>query len=380
MTAIAITDTPVVGGVADVLQLVTAPVPRPSRHQVAIQLVASSMHVDEVYAAQGTALGRFFGPKDVSAASPYLMGSSVSGVVVAVGREVTRFKVGDEVIVIPNERGDSGSWATYRCVEQNYVMLKPPTLSHVEAAAATLSGCVAWGAIKIAQVEVGEHCLVVGASGAIGSLMVQFLKSKGAHVTGVCSGANAGLVNALGADDTIDYKHTDFGAQGRSTYDKVFDLVGGREVETAAYRTLKRKGRFITIVGPVRHIGERKLSWIELLLGVGHIVWRSIASRVWGPRYQFVASLPRHNAYAAMLSIAKHKIRSPIEAEIPFDLLEIQAAIKTLMSHRTRGRIVINFEADKQPGQTAIRSSSEMHLSGSFCQNNTQINQDMERL
>lgn len=127
-------------------------------------------------------------------------------------------------------------------------MLKPHTLSHVEAAASMLSGCVAWAAIKTARIEAGDHCLVVGASGAIGSLMVQFLKSKGAHVTGVCSGANAGLVNALGADDTIDYKQTDFGAQGWSTYDKVFDLVGGREVETAACRTLKRKGRFVTLV------------------------------------------------------------------------------------------------------------------------------------
>jgi NADPH:quinone reductase-like Zn-dependent oxidoreductase len=259
-------------------------------------------------------------------------------------------------------------------------MLNPNALSHVEAAASMLSGCVAWWTIKTARIEAGDHCLVVGASGAIGSLMVQFLKSKGAHVIGVCSGANAGLVNALGADDTIDYKQADFGAQGRSTYDKVFDLVGGREVETAAYRTLKRKGRFITIVGPVRHIGERKLSWIEFLLGVGYIVRRSMATRFRGPRYHFVASLPRHNAYAAMLSIAKHKIRSPIEAEIPFDLPQIQAAIRTLTSHRTRGRIVINFEADKQTNQSATRSSPEVHRCGMLGRSKKQLNQDMERL
>lgn len=202
---------------------------------------------------------------------------------------------------------------------------------------------MAWGAINTAKVEVGEHCLIVGASGAIGSLMVQFLKSKGAYVTGVCSGANAGLVKGLGADNTIDYTLTDFGAKGRDTYDKVFDLVGGREVETASYRTLKRKGRFVTIVGPVRYIGERKLSRVEFLLGVGHIAWRSMVTRLHGPQYHFGASLPRSNAYAAMLSIAKHKIRSPIEAEIPFDLPQIQTAIRTLMTHRTRGRFVISF-------------------------------------
>ena len=376
MTAIALTDLPEPGNVAEALQLVTVPVPRPSRHQVAIQLVASSLHVDEIYAAQGTALGRFFGPKRVSANSPYVMGTSVSGIIVATGQEATRFNVGDEVVVIPNALGESGSWATYRCVSQDYVMLKPRTLSYVEAAAAMLSGCVAWGAIDTARVEKGDHCLVVGASGAVGSMMVQFLKSKGAIVTGVCSGANADLVRTLGADHTIDYTVADFGSQGKKTYDRVFDLVGGRDIEAAAYRVLKRKGRFITIVGPVRHIGERKLSRVELLLGVGHIVCRSIATKLRGPRYHFSASLPRNSAYAAMLSITKHNIRSPIEAEIPFDLPQIQAAIRTLTSHRTRGRIVINFAADAQPSRSPTSSATETYFDRQFCRHNTQLNQD----
>ncbi|WP_170410413.1 NAD(P)-dependent alcohol dehydrogenase [Ruegeria atlantica] len=376
MSAIALTDLHEPGNVAEAMQLVTVPVPRPSRHHVAIQLVASSLHVDEIYAAQGTALGRFFGPKRASANSPYIMGTSVSGIIVATGQDATRFNVGDEVVVIPNALGESGSWATYRCVSQDYVMLKPRPLSHVEAAATMLSGCVAWGAINSARVEKGDHCLVVGASGAVGSMMVQFLKSKGAIVTGVCSGANADLVRALGADHTIDYTVADFGSQGKNTYDRVFDMVGGRDIEAAAHRVLKRKGRFITIVGPVRHIGERKLSRVELLLGVGHVTCRSIATRLRGPRYYFSASLPRNSAYAAMLSIAKHNIRSPIEAEIPFDLLQIQAAIRTLTSHRTRGRIVINFEADKQAGQAAIGFRPEAQLNRPLFWQNSQPNQD----
>ncbi|WP_425082373.1 NAD(P)-dependent alcohol dehydrogenase [Ruegeria arenilitoris] len=376
MTAIALTELPEPGNVAESLQLVNVPVPRPSRHQVAIQLFASSLHVDEIYAAQGTALGRFFGPKRASANSPYVMGTSVSGVVVATGQDATRFNVGDEVIVVPNELGENGSWATYRCVSHDYLMLKPPALSHVEAAAATLSGCVAWGAINTARVEKGDHCLVVGASGAVGSMLVQFLKSKGAIVTGVCSGANADLVRTLGADHTIDYNVTSFGSQVKNTYDRVFDLVGGRDIEAAAYRILKCKGRFVTIVGPIRHIGERKLSRGEFLLGVAHVTCRSIATRLRGPRYRFCASLPRNNAYAAMLSIAKHNIRSPIEAEIPFDLPQIRAAIRTLMSHRTRGRIVINFEAEKQPGQAAIGFRPEAQLNRSLFWQNSQPNQD----
>ncbi len=94
MQAVGMTTFPDIGKVADCLSMLDVPVPRPGNNEVAIKLGASSMHVDEIYAAQGTALGRFFGPKAVSVSTPHLLGSSVSGTVVALGKDVDAFGIG----------------------------------------------------------------------------------------------------------------------------------------------------------------------------------------------------------------------------------------------------------------------------------------------
>lgn len=344
MPAIAMTDFPKIGQVVDQLRLISVPVPRPKATEVAIKLSASSIHIDEIYAAQGTSLGRFFGPKKVSQAQPYIMGSSVAGTVVATGENAENFKLGDKVIVIPNEMGEIGSWATYRCVEEAFVLPKPSSLCPVQAAALTMAACVAWGAIERGNLRPGDRCLVVGASGAIGITMVQILHSMGAIVTGVCSGGNAELVRTHGASTVIDYTKVDFGTSGCNSFDVIFDAVGGRETERSAARVLTRRGRFVTVVGPQRFIGERKLSWYAFLKVVGHILWRSVASRFWGPRYIFGEQMPRKTIRSALQCVEQHGIRMPIEAEIPFRLAAIKNAVTLLTSHRAKGRIVINFE------------------------------------
>ena len=207
MNAIALTRLPDAGHVADALEMVRIPVVRPTPNEVAIRLRASSMHIDEVNAAQGTALGRFYGPRIASPDVPHVLGSSVAGIVVGLGSCVNQFSLGDEVIVIPDHQMETGSWADYRCVPQERVMLKPAELSHVEAAAITMAACVAWGAIGYSKAQAGHHCIVVGASGAIGIMVLQYLKTLGCKVTAVCSGKNAELVRRKGADTVVDYNN-----------------------------------------------------------------------------------------------------------------------------------------------------------------------------
>lgn len=344
MTAIAMTDLPQIGHVVDALDMVRVPVPRPMPNEVAIKLAASAMHIDEIYAAQGTSLGRFFGPKDVSEQNPYIMGSSVSGTVVAVGAETHGFAVGDDVIVIPHHTGEIGSWATYRCVAANMVMHKSAKMTHVQAAALTMAGCVAWGAIDLGNIKPGQKCMVVGASGAIGSLMVQILRSKGASITGVCSGRNAPLARSLGAQDIIDYTQQDFGDAGLGRFDAVFDTIGGRQTEHSAMRRLKRSGCFVTIVGPKQHIGENRLSWPAVLGVLGYVGWRFTTSFLRGPRYIFGEKLPRNTIHDAMAHIVEQRIEMPIDREIPFLIDAVKDGINHLTSHRAKGRIVINFE------------------------------------
>ncbi len=348
MRAIAMTDFPKIGHVAEQLEMVTVPVPRPAHDEVAIKLSASTIHIDEIYVAQGTALGRFYGPKKVSASDPYILGSTVSGTVVGLSKEVDRFQIGNDVIVIPNEKAaEHDSWATYRCVTQKMVMLKPKELSHNQAAAITLAGCVAKGAIDTAGARAGDRCLVVGASGAIGLLNIQFLKALGAHVTAVCSGKNAELLKAKGADEVIDYtKHRfcELPEVKASPFDIVFDNIGGREVEEDASKALKKSGKFVTIVGPVRYIGEQKLSWPKVIKVIGYVLWRMLSTKFGrGPRYLFSLKFPRLVIAGTMNEIVRHGVAMPTETVVPFELEPIRSAVQLVSTHRARGRVLIDF-------------------------------------
>lgn len=347
MQAAGITERAKVGGVADKLKILQIPKPSPNTDEVVIKLAASSLHLDEIYAAQGTALGRFYGPSKLSVSKPHLLGSSVSGAIVAIGSDVEQFTVGDEVIAIPSEQMETGSWATYRCVAAQSVMRKPAELTHVEAAAATMAACVAWGAIGFANVQSSDRCVVVGASGAVGSMTLQYLKSLGCHVTAVCSGDNERLVRWLGADTVIDYRHENFGQKSDNEdplYDAVFDCVGGLDIEQAANSSLKNDGVFVTVVGPRKYVGEQRLSWLAVLRVLGHIAWRMLKTRVCDiPKYTFSAKFPRLVINEAMEQLLKNDIRIPIDEVIPFEESRIQEAIVKLYSHRTKGRIVIDF-------------------------------------
>ena len=190
MNAIALTQFPGVGGVADMIEMVKTLVVHPKRNEVVIQQKASSLHIDEIYAAQGTALGRFFGPKLATADNTHILGSSVSDVIVELGKDISHFSLGDEVIVIPDHQPEAGAWVQYKCFHKDRLMVKPSNMSHVEAAAITVAACVAWGAIGYSNAKVNDQCLVVGASGSIGAMVLQYLHILGCKVTAVCSERN----------------------------------------------------------------------------------------------------------------------------------------------------------------------------------------------
>lgn len=351
MQAIGMTAKPEISKVSERMEMLEVSTPRPKASEVAIRLCASAMHIDEIYAAQGTSLGRFFGPKKVSADNPYILGSSVSGVVVDMGEKVDKFKIGDEVIAIPNEMGESGSWANYRCVAQDMIMLKPEPLSHIEAAALCMASCVAWAAISSSRAKDGARCVVVGATGAVGGMVLQFLKVRGFHVTAVCSANSETIARAHGADEVIDYTQHEFGAYLRDKADfkdAVFDCVGGRDTEGNAFQALKPTGVFVTVVGPQKYIGERKLSWWEFGKLMSYIGYRVLITRFKGPRYIFGATMPRSVIKEVMDQVVKNDIRMPVQQIVPFELSPIREAVNLLTTHRAKGRIVIDFTPTNQ--------------------------------
>jgi NADPH:quinone reductase-like Zn-dependent oxidoreductase len=141
----------------------------------------------------------------------------------AVGKDVTRFKVGDEVF--GSTGMGFGAYAEYKSLPEDAVLAsKPKNISHCEAAVIPFGGMTALYFLKRAHVRSGQRVLVNGASGAVGTAAIQLAKHYGAHVTGVCSTANLQMVKALGADRVIDYTREDFTKNGE-TYDVIFDTV-----------------------------------------------------------------------------------------------------------------------------------------------------------
>ncbi len=350
MNAIAMTDFPEIGKVIDCLKMIKVPVPRPKEEEVAIKMSASALYADELYAAQGTALGRFFGPKVVSESEPYIMGASAAGIIVGLGEKVTNLSIGQEIIVITSQTPVHGVWSEYCCLKQERIMQKPEAFSFVEAAGIKMAACVSWGAICHGKIKKGDRTLVIGASGGLGIMAVQYLNSLGAQVTGVCSGKNAEMVLAHGADEVVDYTKNNFAdlaIKNKQLYDCVFDFVGGMDAEKSGLKALKKSGKYITVTGPIRFIGENRLSYFQIYKVFSHVIFKTIQSRIFGPRYIFGEMKPSKTIYPAMAHAVKHQIKMPISQEVPFEIEAVKQALKLVLSHRAKGRIVIDFSKVK---------------------------------
>lgn len=188
-----------------------------------------------------------------------ILGVELSGVVVAVGKGVTRFAVGDLVFGICGM--GMGCYAELRALPEDGALAgKPASLSFEEAAAMSFGGTTALDFFRRGKLARGERLLVNGASGAVGTAAVQLAKHLGAHVTGVCSTANLELVRSLGADAVIDYTRDDFTRNGE-TYDLIMDTAG-----TAPFSRCKRslgpRGRLLLVLGGLG--GALGALWVNL--------------------------------------------------------------------------------------------------------------------
>lgn len=174
-----------------------------------------------------------------------ILGLELSGVVAAVGKNVTRFEVGTQVFGMAGT--GMGCYAELRALrEDGAIAKKPSNLSFEEAAAMSFGGTTALDFFRRGKVTSGERVLINGASGAVGTAAVQIARHLGAHVTAVCSAANLELVRTLGADAVIDYTKEDFSRNGE-VYDLIMDTVG-----TAPFSrckgSLKAGGRLLLVL------------------------------------------------------------------------------------------------------------------------------------
>lgn len=177
-----------------------------------------------------------------------ILGHELSGIVEAIGKTVTRFKIGDEVFATPTML-NTGSYAEYICIpeerKKGVLGLKPKNLSFKEAAALPVGGMTALFLLNKAELGKGQQVLIFGASGSVGSYAIQIAKEQGAKVVAVCSRSNFEMVKSLGADSAIDYRKEDYTLLKRK-FDIVFDAVG-KTSKSKAKKILKPGGRFVSV-------------------------------------------------------------------------------------------------------------------------------------
>jgi NADPH:quinone reductase-like Zn-dependent oxidoreductase len=228
-------------GSPEVLQLEEVEKPNPKDNEVLIKIKATAVNSGDwrLRKADPYAVRLFFG---LTKPKINILGGVFSGVIERIGKNVTRFKVGDEVF--GHTDMSFGAYAEYKCVPENATLaLKPPKMSHQEAATIPFGGTTAWYFIKKANIQPGQKVLINGASGAVGSMAIQLARYFGANVTGVCSTGNIDLVKSLGADQVIDYTKEDFTKNGE-IYDVIFDSVNKISV-SRSLKSLSKKGIMI---------------------------------------------------------------------------------------------------------------------------------------
>jgi NADPH:quinone reductase-like Zn-dependent oxidoreductase len=176
---------------------------------------------------------------------PFVPGGEASGIIVEVGGNVSKFKVGDEVIVLPK----INSYTEFVVANENAALLKPKNLTFEEAASIGVNlGTVQSVLFNEGKLEKGQKVLIQGGGGAVGGAMIQIAKSFGAYVIATASGNGLALAKKLGADEWIDYKSQDVSILVKNV-DLVVDTAGG-ESQAKLFQVLKQGGTLLSIVIP----------------------------------------------------------------------------------------------------------------------------------
>ena len=329
--------------------------------QVLINVKASSMNIDDLHLAEGTFLGGMPGlqTNEPTPTKPLVLGSDFAGVVVAVGSKVAgdSLQVGQRVCGL-NARmlGHAGTWADYTVsTAKDHVVPIPDHVSFVEAAALLMPLHVIHGLIEAAKFEESSagagagdqsRVLVIGASGGIGSTFIPVLRHlyPELYIVGVCSGRNTDFVKELGATDVIDYtKGPIEDGLEKGTFDIIFDLMGGEKAHSSGKVILKPKGRYLTSVGPLEWIGDKKLSVCEKVSWVSKVLRNAIMNSIPGSHAYYNLVVPTELDSEFYQLIFKSEVRSHVAYTFPLEKEEIVKAIDLIQSHRTRGKVVLTI-------------------------------------
>lgn len=229
-------------GGPEVLRYEDAPKPHPGAGEVLVRIHAAAINPVDWKIRAGHLESM------LHHTMPLVLGWDLSGVVEAVGPEVVRLKLGDEVYSRPDIKRD-GAYAEFIVVREAEVALKPKSIDHIHAAALPLAGLTAWQTLfDAAQLVAGQRVLIHAAAGGVGHLAVQLAKGRGAHVIGTASAKNHDFLRRLGVDQVLDYTTVAF-ESAIEPVDVVLDTLGG-EIQARSWQVLKPGGILVSIASP----------------------------------------------------------------------------------------------------------------------------------
>lgn len=325
-------------GPPDVVAIENMPTPNVGPHDVLIRVRACTVTSADWRIRSCTmpygfgGVGRLaFG---ITAPRQPILGSELAGDVVAIGAGVHTFAVGDAVVAFTGAK--MGAHAEYCRLRADAVIVhKPPTLSYATAAALAFGGTTALDFSRRGAVHAGDRVLINGASGTVGSAMVQLAAAVGADVTAVCSGANAEAMQQLGAARVVDYTRVDFAREGQR-YDVIADTVGNAPYARVR-DALTSRGRLLLVLATLPEM--LRAPWVNITSS--HRV-------VAGPTAERVDDL------RTLVDLAVAGRFTPLfDSHFTFD--DIVAAHARVETGRKRGSVVVTHSADDTPAGAVVR-------------------------
>ena len=312
-------------GTPDALKLREIETPVAGDDQVLVEVHAASVNALDWHLLRGVPIIIPIS-EAIGAPKHRVRGVDLAGRVTAVGKNVTRFKPGDEVF-----GGADGSFAEFTVTTEERLAPKPAGITFEQAAALPVAGLTALQGLRDrAGVRSGQRVLVNGAGGGVGTFAVQIAKWLGAQVTAVTRGASADLVRSIGADEVIDHDAEDFTRRG-DRWDVIFD-IGGNRPFSRCRRVLKPDGILVAIGGPTGR-------WVAPAGRMLQAVMLSLFTR--RPR---VTAFVAKSDPAALALLAELVVKGTITPVIDrrFSLSETAEALQRLGAGHARGKIVIH--------------------------------------
>lgn len=324
----------------EVLHKLEVPVPTPSPSQVLVQVKSAALN------PIGYKSMNFFPSFMVK--KPCIAEMDVAGIVAGVGASVASFKVGDEVYgIIPGEvnmKTGHGALAQYTVVEEQHLVPKPSNISWQEAAGVSLVALTSYDSLVVyGKLKSEQRIFINGGSGGVGTVGVQMAKAYGAYVVASCSTDNVDFVKQQGADEVIDYKVSDLHTQLKEKFhdkpfDIIYDTIGSDELFHHCESYLKKDGPYVQVGAPIASFGGMvhvglSMAKKQMLPGFLGGVSRSYKQLLMTTSKQYLEAINQ--------LVQQDRLRPPVDSTYDFD--NVHAAYARIMSHRAKGKIVVNI-------------------------------------